>query len=358
MRLTHLSLRDFRNYHDLELELAPAGLTLVLGDNGEGKTNLLEAVGHLATLSSFRHAPREALVRRGADSAVIRGEGEETGRRLLIEAQLNRVGRDRVLVNRTPLRHTRDLLGTLRVTVFAPDDLDLVKGAPAGRRRYLDDLLVALHPRNESLRADVERILRQRAALLRQAGGRLTTDVVSTLDVWDRTLAERGGELTAAREALVARLEPEVAKAYDQLAPAGGEARLVYQRSWQTDLAVALAEARAQDLRQGVTTLGPHRDELALSIGDLPARTHASQGEQRSLALGLRLGSHALVTGETATPPVLLLDDVFSELDPQRSRALVAHLPLGQAILTSAGEPPAGLHPALRLRVRAGAVED
>jgi len=357
VRLTNLWLRDFRNYNELELELAPAGLTLVLGDNGEGKTNLLEAIGYLATLSSFRRAPREALVRHGADSAVIRGQGDESGRRLLIEAELNRVGRDRVLLNRSPLKQGRDLLGILRVTVFAPDDLDLVKGAPAGRRRYLDDVLVSLHPRYESLRSEVDRILRQRGALLRQAGGRLTADVVSTLDVWDRALVDRGGELTAAREALVGRLEPEVAKAYDQLAPGEGEARLAYQRSWESDLGVALAGARAQDLRQGATTLGPHRDELALTIGDLPARTHASQGEQRSLALGLRLASHALVTGETATAPVLLLDDVFSELDPHRSRALVAHLPRGQAILTSAGEPPLGLQPALRIRVRAGTVE-
>ena len=350
MRLTHLWLRDFRNYEELELTLAPAGLTLVLGDNGEGKTNLLEAIGYLAALSSFRRAPRDALVRRGADSAVIRAAGEEAGRRLLIEAQLNRVGRDRVLVNRAPLRQTRELLGTLRVTVFSPDDLE--------RRRYLDDLLVALYPRNEALRFDVERILRQRGSLLRQAGGRLTPEVVGTLDVWDRALADRGGQLTAAREAVLAVLEAEVAKAYCHLAPAGGEAHLAYERSWEGDLAVALAAARGNDLRHGATTLGPHRDELALHVGGMPARTHASQGEQRSMALALRLASHALVTSETGTPPVLLLDDVFSELDPQRGRALVAHLPPGQAVLTSAGVPPPGLRPARSVRVRGGKIEE
>jgi DNA replication and repair protein RecF len=358
VRLTHLWLRDFRNYQELDLKLAPAGLTLVLGDNGEGKTNVLEAIAYLATLSSFRRAPKEALVRRGADSAIIRAEGEEGGRRLLVEAQLNRVGRDRILVNRAPLRNSRELLGTLRVTVFSPDDLELVKGPPAGRRRYLDDLLVALHPRNQALLSDVERILRQRGALLRQAGGRLTAEVTTTLDVWDRALLEKGGALTAAREALVTRLEPEVAKAYNQLAPSGGEVRLVYERSWEADLAQGLAAARAEDVRHGVTSVGPHRDELALAIAGLPARTHASQGEQRSLALALRLASHALVTGETTTPPVLLLDDVFSELDSHRSRSLVAHLPAGQSVLTSAAEPPPGLAPTWRVRVSAGKLEE
>jgi len=357
VRLTCLWLRDFRNYHDLELKLVPAGLTLVLGDNGEGKTNLLEAIAYLATLSSFRRAPREALVRRGADRAIIRAEGEDSARRLLIEAELNQTGRDRVLVNRAQLRQARELLGTLRVTVFSPDDLEIVKGGPAGRRKYLDDLLVALRPRNQALRADVERILRQRGALLRQAGGRLTPDVASTLDVWDQALADKGGSLTAAREALVSRLEPETAKAYDQVA-AGGEIRMVYERSWGSDFGSELAAARAEDIRSGVTTLGPHRDDLALGIAGLPARTHASQGEQRSLALALRLASHTLVADETSTPPVLLLDDVFSELDPQRSRALVAHLPPGQSVLTSAGDPPPGLVPARRVRVRGGTIEE
>src|SRR5207237_5582271 len=173
----------------------PSGLTVVQGANGEGKTNLLEAVGYLATLSSFRGAPAEALVRVGAESAVVRAEGEREGRSLLIEASLPRVGRDRVLVNRQPLRRARDLVGYLRVSVFSPDDLALVKGGPAERRRYLDDTLVALHPKNDVLQGDLDRVLRQRNTLLKQAGGRLTDEVAATLDVWDAKLASLGGAL-------------------------------------------------------------------------------------------------------------------------------------------------------------------
>lgn len=357
MRVTRLWLTDFRNYTSAELSPSPDGLTVVVGGNGQGKSNLLEAVGWLATLSSFRGAPAEALVRRGADQAVVRAEGERDGRNLLIEAEINLTRRDRVLVNRQPLRRARDLLGALRVTVFAPDDLVLVKGGPSERRTYLDDLLVAMHPRNDALCADVERVLRQRGALLKQAGGRLSPDIAATLDVWDAKLAAAGEELAAARASLVASLEPEAAKAYDHVA-AGlpNDVAVSYQRSWDGPLADALAAARADDVRRGVTTVGPHRDELALSIGGLPARTHASQGEQRSLALALRLAGHSLVTEVTGTPPVLLLDDVFSELDPDRSEALIAHLPIGQAFLTTAGALPPSAHPAAIVQVIEGAI--
>jgi DNA replication and repair protein RecF len=357
MRVTRLWLTDFRNYTSAELAPSPDGLTVVVGGNGQGKSNLLEAVGWLATLSSFRGAPAEALVRRGADQAVIRAEGERDGRSLLIEAEVNLTRRDRVLVNRQPLRRARDLLGALRVTIFAPDDLVLVKGGPSERRTYLDDLLVAVHPRNDALRADLERVLRQRTTLLKQAGGRLSGDVAATLDVWDAKLAAVGEELAAARAALVAGLEPEVGKAYDQVAVGlPNDISVLYQQSWDGPLLDALGAARADDVRRGVTTVGPHRDELALAIGDLPARTHGSQGEQRSLALALRLAGHALVTDVTSTPPVLLLDDVFSELDPDRSEALIAHLPAGQALLTTAGPLPVSARPSATVRVAGGAV--
>lgn len=358
MRVARLWLTDFRNYESADVSFAPEGLTVVAGGNGQGKSNLLEAVGWLATLSSFRGAPADAVVRRGCASAVVRAEGDRDGRSLLVEAEIALRGRDRVLVNRQPLKRTRDLLGALRVTVFAPDDLVLVKGGPAERRRYLDDLLVALHPRNDGLCADVERVLRQRGALLRQAGGRLTAEVASTLDVWDAKLAEAGSALVAARSELVAALEPEVGKAYDQVAAGVADVRVVYERSWSAwgSLAEALAAARADDVRRGVTTVGPHRDEVVLSLGALPARTHASQGEQRSLALALRLAGHALVTETTGSAPVLLLDDVFSELDPQRTEALVAHLPTGQALLTTAGPLPAGVRPAATVRVDGGMI--
>ena len=357
MRVTRLWLTDFRNYSSAEASFAADGLTVVSGGNGQGKSNLLEAVGWLAGLSSFRGAPAEALVRRGADQAVVRAEAERDGRSLLIEAEINLGGRrDRVFVNRQPLKRARDLLGALRVTVFAPDDLVLVKGGPAERRGYLDDLLVAMHPRNDALRGDVERILRQRTTLLKQAGGRLTADIEATLDVWDAKLAVAGTELAEARRALVAALEPELGKAYDQVASSAAEVAVVYQQSWDGPLAEALHAARNDDVRRGVSTVGPHRDELALSIGGLPGRTHASQGEQRSLALALRLAGHALVTETTGSAPVLLLDDVFSELDPERSEALLAHLPAGQALLTTAGPLPAGARPQAVVRVVAGTV--
>ena len=364
MHLGRLWLTDFRNYAEADVPLAP-GLTAVVGGNGEGKSNLLEAVGFLASLSSFRGAPVEALVRVGAERAVVRAEAERADRRLLIEAELAGRGtgadgrgvRTRVQVNRQRLGRARDLLGALRVTVFSPDDLTLVKGGPAERRRFLDDTLVALAARYDAVRADVERVLRQRNALLRQAGGRLSDGVAATLDVWDAKLVEHGEALARGRTGLVARLEPELGKAYDQVASTSADVQVAYDAPWMAEgLAPALASARTEEVRRGVSLVGPHRDELVVRLGGLPARTHASQGEQRSLALALRLAAHAVVTDAVGTPPVLLLDDVFSELDPDRSAALLAHLPAGQAVLTTAGPLPADAHPELVLRVAGGRV--
>ena len=354
MRVARLWLTDFRNYHSAETDLAP-GLTVVTGSNGEGKTSLLEGIGYLATLSSFRSVPNDALVRSGATHAVVRAEGERDGRDLVVEAEIATKGRGRVLVNHQSLRRTRDLLGALRITVFSPDDLELVKGGPAGRRRYLDDALVALHPKHDVLRSDVERVLRQRTSLLRQAGGRLSADVATTLDVWDAQLVEHGEALVAARLDLLQRLEPQLTKAYADLAD-GGEISARYEASWPTEqsLADALAASRNDDVRRGVTLVGPHRDEVALMVDGLPARTHASQGEQRSLALAMRLASHAVVREATGESPVLLLDDVFSELDAARSAALVDLLPTGQAVLTTAGPVPEGATPERVIRVTAG----
>lgn len=351
MLLRRLWLTDFRSYPQAELELGP-GLTALLGDNGQGKTNLLEAVGYLATLSSFRGAPNEALVRQGAAQAVVRAEGERDTRALLIEAEITPSGRGRVLVNRQRLQRTRDLLGALRVSVFAPDDLELVKGGPTERRGYLDDTLVATQPRLDALRSDLDRVLRQRNALLRQAGGRLTEDIELTLAVWDAKLVEAGEALASARRALVEQLGPALAVAYDQVAGRPAHIEIEYVAPWQErGLSVALLEARRDEVRRGVSLVGPHRDDVALRIGGLPSRTHASQGEQRSLALALRLAAHQVVTAATGSPPVLLLDDVFSELDPDRSAALLAHLPPGQTLLSSAAGLPPGAHPDVVLRV-------
>ena len=350
MLIRRLWLTDFRSYASAEVGFAD-GLTAVLGANGQGKTNLLEALGYLATLGSFRGAPTDALIRAGCEQAVVRAEGVREGRELLLEAEIVAGGRNRIMLNRQRLPRARDLLGALRVTVFSPDDLALVKGGPGERRRYIDDVLVSLHPRYDALRADVERVLRQRNALLKQCiGGRgFDESAAFTLDVWDAKLAEAGDALGAARAGLVERLTPALGEAYAAVAsvPVGEvSVAVAYDAPWLAGgLAPALAAARKDELRRGVTLVGPHRDDLIVSLNGLPGRTHASQGEQRSVALALRLAGHAVVTAETGTPPVLLLDDVFSELDPERSDALLAHLPPGQAVLTSAVGLPPGARP-------------
>ncbi|MGH9210589.1 MAG: DNA replication/repair protein RecF [Acidimicrobiales bacterium] len=361
MLVRSLWLGDFRSYTSAELQLA-TGLTAVVGRNGAGKTNLLEGLAWLATLSSFRGAPVEALVRQGAPYAVVRAEIERDQRELLIEAQLMPTGRNRVQVNRQPLRRARDVLGSLRVTVFTPDDLTIVKGGPGERRHFLDEALVALHPRNDALRTDVERVLRQRGALLKQTGGMLDEAAAFTLDVWDTKLVEAGEALARARVDLLDRVRPVLAKTYADLAvdparPQQTDVEAAYESAWWArGLADALSAARRDDLRRGVSTVGPHRDDVALSVGGFPARTQCSQGEQRTLALALRLAVHRVIADELDSAPVLLLDDVFSELDPDRSQALLAHLPAGQVLLTTAGDLPPGASPDRLLRIVDGRI--
>ena len=344
MLVRRLWLTDFRSYATADVSLS-SGVTAILGANGQGKTNLLEGLAYVATLDSFRGAPVDALIRAGSNAAVVRAECDAEGRAVLIEAELSATGRGRVYVNKQRLQRTRDLLGALRVTVFAPDDLELVKGAPSGRRRFLDDTLVAVHSRHDQLRGDLDRVLRQRNTLLKQAAGgnRFDESAAFTLEVWDAKLIELGEALAAARRELVATLEALLQDTY--AAVAGDASALVtasYEAPWMAEgLAAALVRVRKDELRRGVTLVGPHRDDLDVHLNGLPSRTHASQGEQRSLAFALRLAAHRLVTSETGAPPVLLLDDVFSELDPERSDALLAHLPTGQTVLTSAaGLPP------------------
>jgi len=398
MEVRTLWLTDFRSYASARLDLA-SGLTALVGANGEGKTNLLEALAWLATLSSFRGAPTDALVRRGAPFAVVRALADREGRELLIEAQIQPNGRNRVLVNRQPLRRARDLLGSLRVSVFTPDDLAIVKDGPGERRRFLDDALVSLHPRNDGLRSQVDKVLRQRNALLKQSGGRLDEGAAFTLDVWDAKLAEAGAALASARIDLLDRMRPMLGATYDALARRPALVAARYDAAWagpvattgppgadgavtpvdaraglagappggatdpdarRADLAAglagALADARAADVRRGVSTVGPHRDDIVLSIGDGPARTQASQGEQRTLALALRLAVHHVVTAAADSPPVLLLDDVFSELDPDRSTALLANLPAGQTLLTTATTLPTEAHPDVVLQLVDGEI--
>lgn len=356
MQLSRLWLTDFRSYPSVDLEL-PGGVTAVLGDNGRGKTNLLEAMGYLATLRSFRGAPNDALVRRGADRSVIRAEVTDEDRIQLLEAEIAPTGRGRVLVNRQRLQRSRDLLGTLRVTVFSPDDLELLKGGPAVRRAMVDDALVALRPAHDAVIGDWERALRQRNALLKQVHGRLDDSSRLTLEVWDSKLSEAGDELGRLRAAALERLGPEVVRAYRDVAGADQQVSLRLEAPWRsTGLASALAAARPDELRRGLTLVGPHRDDVVVELGGLPARSHASQGEQRCLALALRLAVHRSVTEEYGRPPVLLLDDVFSELDPGRSAALLAALPAGQTVLSSAIELPAGVSADLVVRVEPGSL--
>lgn len=357
MIVRRIELVDFRNYESATFELT-SGITAVLGRNGQGKTNLAEALAYLATLTSFRSAPPDALIRAGADTAVIRATIEEDdGREVLIEAELSRVGRNRVQVNKQKLGRVRDLLGVMRVSVFAPDDLIIVKGGPGDRRRFLDDALVALRTSYDALRLEIDRVVRQRNTLLKQAGGRLTDEIAVTLDVWDTRFAELGDQLGYARATLVAKCQPMVAEAYEQLSGVSAAVELVYEPEWRhTGLAAALEAAREADVRRGVSTVGPHRDEVALGLNGLPARTHASQGEQRTFALAMRLAAHRLVAERTESIPVLVLDDVLSELDPGRATALLAHLPPGQIVITSASPLPEAASPERTIEIDAGTV--
>lgn len=359
MQVERLEVIDFRNYGHAVFELTP-GTTVVVGDNGQGKTNFAEALVYLASLDSFRGAPPEAMVRVDASQAIVRAEvRDDDGRLGLIEAELVPGGRSRVQVNRQRLSRARDLLGVVRVTVFSPDDLTLVKAGPAERRRFLDDTLVALASKYDAIRLELDRIVRQRNMLLRQAGGHLDDSASTTLDVWDAKLTDTGERLGHARATLVARLEPHVTAAYSRLAGGSPDVGLVYDPPWRrVGLARALAEAREADVRRGASTVGPHRDEMAMSIDGLPARTHASQGEQRTMALGLRLGAHRLVAERTGSTPVLVLDDVLSELDGGRATALLGSLPPGQVIITTAGAVPPAARPDRRLRIVAGTVVD
>ncbi|MCZ7527836.1 MAG: DNA replication and repair protein RecF [Acidimicrobiia bacterium] len=317
-----------------------------------------------ATARSLRGVPDAALVRSGAERAILRVQLERAGSEALVEAEIRAAGRNRVQLNRKPLPRLRDLAAHLRVTVFAPDDVQLVKGGPSERRAYLDDLLVAVAPRFAATRADVERIVRHRNTLLR--GGVRSEEDRTTLAVFDEQLARAGGEMVRGRLRLVARLGPEVDASYRALAREDPGVEVGYESEWAGEdpgaledrLREALGARRRAELERGVTLAGPHRDELRLGLGGLDARSHASQGEQRTLALALRLAGHRVCTDVVGEEPVLLLDDVFSELDPGRAAALVEHLPPGQTLLTSAGIVPDGIVPQCRLRVTHGRLEE
>ncbi len=375
VHLTRLALTGFRSYTDVDVVLGP-GVTIFSGPNGEGKTNLVEAVGYAATLASHRAAQDAPLIRKGAEQAIIRAAISTAANDALVEIELNAGRANRVRLNRTPLSRPRDVLGVLRTVLFAPEDLALVKGDPGDRRRFLDDLLVAMAPRYAAVRADYDRVLKQRTALLKSAGPKggpkgnqqSREAVMATLDVWDAHLARTGAELLVAREHLVTALRPHVEKSYEAVAGDGrGPAAIEYKRSFASQppnqastgqagngeasathgervrtaeqaLREALLEVRASELDRGVCLAGPHRDELELSVRGLPARGYASHGESWSLALALRLASFDLLRSGREDP-VLILDDVFAELDAGRRDRLAALVARAEQVLVTAAVP-------------------
>ncbi|MCQ8190503.1 DNA replication/repair protein RecF [Streptomyces rugosispiralis] len=355
MHVTHLSLADFRSYARAEVALDP-GVTAFVGPNGQGKTNLVEAVGYLATLGSHRVSSDAPLVRMGAERAVVRAAVVQGDRQQLIELELNPGRANRARINRSSQVKPRDVLGILRSVLFAPEDLALVKGDPGERRRFLDELITARAPRMAGVRSDYDRVLKQRntllktAALARRHGSRGGGGdaALSTLDVWDQHLARTGAELLAQRLDLISVLQPLADKAYEQLAPGGGPVLLEYRGSAGEGLAdagsreelyellmAALTEARKQEIERGVTLVGPHRDDLVLKLGRLPAKGYASHGESWSYALALRLASYDLLRTE-AGEPVLVLDDVFAELDTRRRERLAELVAPGEQVLVTA----------------------
>ena len=353
MRVTHLHLVDFRSYPDQEIEFGPRVTTLV-GRNGHGKTNVVEAVRYLSHLSSHRVAADAPLIRQGAERAVVRARVEKSGRSLAIEVSLNPGKANTARLGRSAAK-PRDLLGALRTVVFAPEDLSLVKGDPAGRRSFMDELCVALQPALAGDLADYDRVLRQRSSMLKTAKN--ARGDLTMLDIWDEKLAGLGGRILAARLRAVRSLGPHVTDAYAAVAPDGGECTIAYATAlsshaqWddQADAATLsmlllerLQEVRPKELDRGLTLAGPHRDDLDIQLGTMPAKGYASHGESWSCALALRLGTYALLTdeggpdGDDDGEPVLILDDVFAELDSGRRAALVERLADASQVLITA----------------------
>ncbi|SEP51951.1 DNA replication/repair protein RecF [Amycolatopsis saalfeldensis] len=360
MYLRHLQVTDFRSWPQADLALEPGPVVLV-GQNGRGKTNLLEAIGYVATLGSHRVATDAPLIRHGCERALVRVAVVNEDRELTVELEITAGRANRARVNRGAVGRPRDVLGILRTVLFSPEDLALVRGDPSERRRFMDELLVLRAPRYAGVRADYEKVLKQRNALLKTAGkrrtGREDPYALSTLDVWDDHLSVAGAALLAARLNLIADLGPYAAEAYMGVAPDSRPAKIAYKSSLgealppsygvaggeRADAEVlrelllkALADVRKNELERGISLVGPHRDELDLILGDLPAKGYASHGESWSFALALRLGSYELLRGE-AGEPVLLLDDVFAELDRKR-RARLAEVAAGaeQVLITAA----------------------
>jgi DNA replication and repair protein RecF len=363
MFVDHLQLTDFRSYESVDLPLE-SGVTTFVGANGQGKTNLVEAIEYLSTMNSHRVASEVPLVRSGAARAVVRARvqaGLDDPRQLTLELEINPGKANRARLNRAPLRHAREIIGVVRTVVFSPTDIAIVKGDPSERRRFIDDLIVARWPRMAGVRADYERVLRQRNTLLKSLGGRLRDgqppgDAAATLDVWNTHLAQAGSELLEARLTTLADLAPHVSKAYADIAPTNNDAAAEYRASVDLDLpqhaedgsvagalranlsaalAAGMTERRAEEIQRGASLVGPHRDDITLSLGMLPAKGYASHGESWSFALALRLGSFHLLRAD-GVEPVLVLDDVFAELDTIRRERLASGVRMAEQVLVTA----------------------
>jgi DNA replication and repair protein RecF len=376
VHVRHLLVTDFRSYPEADLALDP-GVTTLLGLNGQGKTNLVEAIGYVAALASHRVATDQPLVRFGADRAVISAVVVRHGRETSVQIEVNPGRANRAQLNRSPVPRPRDILGTLRTVLFAPEDLALVKGDPAERRRFLDELLVARQPRWAGVRAEYDRVLKQRNALLKQGapmmrkGGRARAprpgeedaahakeSVLHTLHVWDTHLAQVGAQLLYARLRLARDLAPDLTAAYDAVSDARSGATISYRSSLHDQMAARIAagevpdiaeleqavvdtvaEVRDAELDRGISLVGPHRDDLVLRLGDLPAKGYASHGESWSFALGLKLAAFQLLRRDLGDDPVLILDDVFAELDAGRRERLASLVADCEQVLITAAVP-------------------
>lgn len=352
MFVTHLSLADFRSYESVELALG-VGVTVFTGANGQGKTNLVEAIEYLATLGSHRVASEAPLIRAGAQRALVRARvqsGPDDERSLLLEVELIAGKANKASLNRSPLRRSRDILGALRVVLFSPEDLDFVKGEPSDRRRFIDELTFSRWPRLAGVKADYDRVLRQRSTLLKSVAGRgsraLSADVAATLDVWDDQLAGFGAEILAARLTTLNDLQPLLAAAYRDIAPTNNLATAAYKSSTEVSAELSVAELaevlrqrmlqrRGEEVARGQCLVGPHRDDITLNLGELPAKGYASHGESWSFALALRLAGFALLRAD-GVEPVLILDDVFAELDETRRDRLAALVGEAEQVLITA----------------------